>query len=162
MYECDAHRLLELKLGHIVDHCLYTFNGFIDGEGGVVVVFQVDEQYRSDVFGNDKVEGVFPVDIEAKSVVIAALYIIIKGVEHRGVGDAFADGPLVIDNGIHADGRGDVLSWNPDAVLVIIAFLDAEATFIGQFLVHHESDLTGQGTHVNLETPILGLVGITC
>ena len=150
MYECDAHRLFELKLGHVGDHSLYTFNGFIDGEGGVVVIFQVEEQYRSDVFGDDKVESVLPVDVEAKSVVIAALYIIIKGVEHRGVGDAFTNGPLVIDDCIHTDGRGNVLSRNPNAVLVIIAFLDAEATFVGQFLVHHEGDFAGQRAHVYL------------
>ena len=126
MYECDAHRLLELKLGHIVDHGLHAFNSFINRKGGIMVIFQVDEQYRPDVFGDDKVDGVLPVDIKAQAVVIAALYIIIKGVEHRGVGDVFADGPLVIDNGIHADGRGDILSRNPDAVLVVIAFLDTE------------------------------------
>ena len=78
MYECDAHRLLDLELGHVVDDGLYPFNGLIDGEGGVVVVFQVDEQYRPDVFGDDKVDGVLPVDVKGQAVVVAALYIIIK------------------------------------------------------------------------------------
>ena len=74
MYECDAHRLLDLKLGHVVDNGLHAFDSLMDGEGGVMVVFQVDEQYRPDVFGDDEVKGVLPIDIEGQTIVVATLY----------------------------------------------------------------------------------------
>ena len=60
-----AQRLLELELGHVVDNSLYAFDGLIDEEGSVVVVFQMDEEDGRQVFGDVKVDGVFPVYIEA-------------------------------------------------------------------------------------------------
>ena len=68
MYECDAQRLLELELGFVVHHGLHAFDVLVDGEGGVVVVFEVDEEYRREVFCDGEVEGVLPVHVEAVPV----------------------------------------------------------------------------------------------
>ena len=158
MYKCDAYRFFELKFGHIVDHGLYTLNCFIDGEGGVVVVFEMDEEYGRQELGNVEVDGVLPIHVEAQPIVIAAFKVIVEGVKHRGVVDAFADGLLVIDDDVDADGGCDVLAWDPRTVLVVVAFLDAKAALVGEFLVHHEGDLASHGAHENLETLVLGLV----
>ncbi len=81
MNKSNAQRFLELELGYIVNHGLHTFDVFVDGEGGVVVVFQVDKENRADVFGDYKIDGVLPIDIEGQMVVVIAFYIIVKGVE---------------------------------------------------------------------------------
>ena len=158
MDKCNAQRLLELEFGHVVDHGLHAFDVIVYGECGIVVVFEVDEENRADVLGNHKIKGVFPVDIYRQTVVIMALYIIVKGVEQRGIGDVLANGTLVVDDEVHADGGGNVLARDPDAILVVIAFLHAEGTFVSQFLVHHEGDFSGHGAHVDLESLVLGLV----
>ena len=100
----NAQRLLELELGHVVDHGLHAFDVIVYGECGIVVVFEVDEENCADVFGNHKIKGVFPVDIYRQTVVIMALYIIVKGVEQRGIGDVLANGSLIV--GIQ------MLSWS--------------------------------------------------
>ena len=161
MYKCNAQRLLELELGHVVDHGLHAFDFFVDREGGVVVIFEVYKEYRADVLGNHKVDGVFPIDIYGQTVVIVAFNIIEKGVKHSGVGDALAYGTLVVDDDVHANGWSDVLTRNPNAVLVVVAFLHTESTFVGQLLIHHEGDFSRQGAHVDLESLVLGLVRTT-
>ena len=65
MYECDAHRLFELKFGHIINHGFHAFDGLVNREGGVVVVFHVDKQYGCQVFADDEIDSVLPVDIKA-------------------------------------------------------------------------------------------------
>ena len=60
VYKCDAYRFFELKFGHIVDHGLHAFDFLVYGEGGVVVVFEVDEDYGRQESGNGEVDVVFP------------------------------------------------------------------------------------------------------
>ena len=95
MNESYTQRFLELQLGDIVDHGLHPVDGFINGEGGVVVVFEVDKQYGADVLGDDEIDGVLPVDIEAQTVVVATLSVVVECVEQRCIGDVFPDGLTV-------------------------------------------------------------------
>ena len=74
----DAQRLLELEFGHVVDHGFHALDGLIDGEGGVVVVFEMDKEYRGEVFGDGEVEVVFPVHVQAQAVVVAMLGVVVE------------------------------------------------------------------------------------
>ena len=120
-----------MQFGYVVHHGLNAFNLIVDGECGVVVVFQVDEEDGGNVFADDEVDGVFPVEVKAQTVVVTTLDVVVEHVEHGRIGDVFADGLLVVGDDVDTQRGGEVFAWHPDAVLVVVTFLDAEAAGIG-------------------------------
>ena len=126
-----------------------------------MVIFEMHKEHCRQVLADDKIDVVFPIDIEGQPAFVATLYIIIKGVEHRGIGDAFSNRLLVVDDDIDTKSGSNILSRNPKAVLVVIALLDTEIARIGQILVEHEGDFASHRAQKDLETVVLGLVGIT-
>ena len=81
MYKRDAQRFLELQFGYIVNHNFFSVNGFVYGKGGVVVIFEVNEKDSRNVLSNDKINGVFPIEINGCAFVVAALGIVVECVE---------------------------------------------------------------------------------